>query len=282
MRPVRPSGTPTTDSSSAPGEQPPPSFEGGVACRRRTVPNRRGAGSSQPNDSGAAAKRHPRHRSAYPDGDRSIRPRVDASHLSAIRDSRRERREPPFQPCFWFTEGWFRVPRRVFLPEGSRDSRALDHFCHHDCNASTKAQTLSPRDPRRAFGLATENRLLLRAAPTDHPKATDRCRRCPAPLFSDPFCTRAPQCVAECGFQIGVEVTQHLSSSLMAPVGCGDTLRTASSPCSTEGLLIRTIPRRSARTASPRCPPSSRRASMRARPVRDSDPLARGRGHRTG
>lgn len=31
---------------------------------------------------------------------------------------------------------------------------------------------------------------LLRAAPTDHPKATDRCRRCPAPLFSDPFCTR--------------------------------------------------------------------------------------------
>jgi hypothetical protein len=77
-----------------------------------------------------------------------------------------------------------------FLPEGSRDSRALDHFCHHDCNASTKAQTLSPRDPQRAFGLATENRLLLRAAPTDHPKATARCRRCPAPLFSDPFCTR--------------------------------------------------------------------------------------------
>ena len=28
-----------------------------------------------------------------------------------------------------------------------------------------------------------------------------------------------PQCVAECGFQIGDEVTQHLSSSLMAPVG---------------------------------------------------------------
>lgn len=64
--------------------------------------------------------------------------------------------------------------------------------------------------------------------------------------------------------------------------GCGDTLRTASSPCSTEGLLLRTFPRRTARTASPRCPPSSRRASMRARPARDSDPLARGRGRRTG
>jgi hypothetical protein len=91
---------------------------------------------------------------------------------------------------FLVTDGWFRVPRRVFLPEGSRDPRALEHFCHHDCNASTKAQTLSPRDPRCAVGLATKNRLLLRAAPTDHPKATDRCRRCPAPLVSDPFCTR--------------------------------------------------------------------------------------------
>lgn len=91
----------------------------GVACRRRTVPNRRGAGSSRPNDSGAAAKRHPRHRSAYPDGDRSIRPRVDASHLSAIRDSRRERREPPFQPFLVFTDGWFRVPRRVSSPKGA-------------------------------------------------------------------------------------------------------------------------------------------------------------------
>jgi hypothetical protein len=85
------------------------------------------------------------------------------------------------------------------------------------------------------------------------------------------------QCVAECGFQIGDEVTQHLSSSLMAPVGCGDTLRTASSPCSTEGLLLRAIPRRTARTASPRCPPSSRRASMRARPARDRT-LLRGAG----
>jgi hypothetical protein len=47
-----------------------------------------------------------------------------------------------------------------------------------------------PAGPSTAFSLATENRLLLRAAPTDHPKATDRCRRCPAPLFSDPFCTR--------------------------------------------------------------------------------------------
>lgn len=84
------------------------------------------------------------------------------------------------------------------------------------------------------------------------------------------------------GFQMGDEVTQHLSSSLMAPVGCGDTLRTASSPCSTEGLLIRTFPRRTARTASPRCPPSSRRASN-ARPTgKGSDPLARGRGRRTG
>lgn len=45
------------------------------------------------------------------------------------------------------------------LPEGSRDPRALDHFCHHDCNASTKSQTLSPHDLRRTFGLATENRL---------------------------------------------------------------------------------------------------------------------------
>lgn len=100
--------------------------------------------------------------------------------------------------------------------------------------------------------------------------------------FPIPFARELRNAQSECGFQIGDEVTQHLSSSLMAPVGCGDTLRTASSPCSTEGLLLRTFPRRTARTASPRCPPSSRRASMRARPARDSDPLARGRGRRTG
>jgi hypothetical protein len=94
-------------------------FEGGVPAGDGLWRTHRGAGSSQPNDSGAAAKRHPRHQSTYPDGDRSIRPRVDASHLSAIRDSRRERREPPFQPCFLVTDGWFKVPRRVSSPKGA-------------------------------------------------------------------------------------------------------------------------------------------------------------------
>lgn len=76
MRPVRPSGTPATDSPSAPGvrcsfisKTAPPAGDGLHRAHR-------GADSSQPNGSGVAAKRHPRHRSAYPDGDRSIRPRV--------------------------------------------------------------------------------------------------------------------------------------------------------------------------------------------------------------
>jgi hypothetical protein len=258
MRPVRPSGTPTTDSSSAPGEQPPPSFEGGVPAGDGLYRTHRGADSSQPNDSGAAAKRHPRHRSTYPDGDRSIRPRVDASHLSVI--PRLATRTPgaPVPTVFLVTDGWFRVPRRVFLPEGSRDPWALVHFCHHDCNASTKSQTLSPHDLRWTFGLATENRLVcgrLRMITRERPPVAGGA---PLRCFPIPLHPCALRMSVDC--RLETRVTQHLSSSLMAPVGCGDTLRTASSPCSTEELLIRAIPRRTTRTASPRCPPSSRRA----------------------
>lgn len=86
---------------------------------------------------------------------------------------------------FLVTDGWFRVPRRVFLPEGSRDPRALEHFCHHDCNASTKAQTLSPHDPRRTVGLVTENRLCcgrLRMITRERPPVAGG-----APLLCFPF-----------------------------------------------------------------------------------------------
>jgi len=249
----------------------------GVACRRRTVPNRRGAGSSRPNDSGAAAKRHPRHRSAYPDGDRSIRPRVDASHLSAIRDSRRERREPPFQPCVFFTDGWFRVPRRVSSPKGAG---TRGHSITSVITTATRARRRRPY-PRETLDvpLAWPPRIVfccgrLRLITRERPPVAGGA---PLLCFPIPFARELRNAQSECGFQIGDEVTQHLSSSLMAPVGCGDTLRTASSPCSTEGLLIRAIPRRTARTASPRCPPSSRRASMRARLARDRT-LLRGAG----
>lgn len=200
MRPVRPSGTPTTDSSSAPGEQPPPSFEGGVPAGDGLCRTHRGADSSQPNDSGAAAKRHPRHRNTYPGGDRSIRPRVDASHLSVI--PRLATRTPgaPVPTIFLITNGWFRVPRRVFLPEGSRDPWALVHFCHHDCNASTKSQTLSPHDPRWTFGLATENRRCcgrLRMITRKRPPVAGG-----APLRCFPIPLHASALRIECGLQM--------------------------------------------------------------------------------
>lgn len=156
----------------------------GGACRRRPCRARRGASSSRPNGSGAAAKRHPRRRSVYPDGDRSIRPRVPAPHLSMMRDSRRERRSPRSNRCLryrWSVQG----DRRVCLPEGSRDPWPLDHFCHHDCAASTKSQCPSPLDPRRAFGVVTENRFCCGRLRNDHPRVTARRRRCLAPLRSD-------------------------------------------------------------------------------------------------
>lgn len=143
-------------------------------------------------------------------------------------------------------------PRREQGPEGTRSLLSSRLQREHEVTDPIPAR------PSTDLWLGHRKSSLLRAAPNDHPKATTRCRRCLAPLLPDSIArgTLAHRVwIADWS-----EVTQHLPSSLMAPVGCGDTLRTASSPCSTEGLLIRAFPRRTARTASPRCPPSSRRA----------------------
>jgi hypothetical protein len=138
----------------------------------------RGAGSSQPNGSSAAAKRHPCRRSTYPDGDRSIRPRVCAPHLSVMRDSRRERREPPFQPLFLFTDGWFGVPnrcppRREQGPEGHSITSVITTA------SRTRSRSLQPRSTLGA-PLAWSPRIDFDCGRlrNDHPKATARCRRC--------------------------------------------------------------------------------------------------------
>jgi hypothetical protein len=181
---------------------------------------------------------------------------------------------------FLVTDGWFRVPRRVSSPKGAG---TRGHSSTSVITTATRARRRRPY-PRTTLGgpLAWSPKIVFVAGGSERsPESDHPLPAVPRSSASRFLCTRCAMRIV-CGLQVGDEVTQHLSSSLMAPIECGDTLRAASSPCSTEGLLLRTFPRRTARTASPRCPPSSRRASMRARLARDSDPLARGRGRRIG
>jgi hypothetical protein len=195
MRPVRPSGTPTTDSSSAPGEHL-PTFVRRSACLPAT-------------DCSEPTAERTRHSRMTPVPQPSVTLVTEAPTLTGIdpfvpgsmlltypcsktRDANAG--SPRSNRVFFVTDGWFRVPRRVFSPKGAG---TRGHSSTSVITTATRARRRRPY-PRTTLAdrwLGHRQSSLLRAAPNDHPRATTRCRRCPAPLLPVSF-ARGAHCAS--------------------------------------------------------------------------------------
>lgn len=181
MRSVRPSGTPAKDSPSAPGVLRSFVSKRGLRAGDGLHRAHRGADSSQPNDSGAAAKRHPRHRRAYPDGDRSIRPRV--TPLTYPRSETRDANagSPRSNRFFvfdrWLVRGASRSvpPRREQGPEGTRSLLSSLLLREHGAAGLILAR------PPMSFWLDHRESFLVRAAPYETPESISPLPAVPRP-----------------------------------------------------------------------------------------------------
>lgn len=195
MRPVRPSGTPTTDSSSAPGEHL-PTFVRRSGCLPAT-------------DCSEPTAERTRHSRMTPVPQPSVTLVTEAPTLTGIdpfvpgsmlltypcsktRDANaRSPRSNRVLGYRWLVQGASSgvPPRREQGPEGTRALLSSRLQREHE------GADPIPARPSADRWLGHRKSSLLRAAPNDHPRATTRCRRCPAPLLPVSF-ARGAHCAS--------------------------------------------------------------------------------------